>query len=83
MGVLSRMSTVVKAKMNRVLDNAEDPRETLDYAYTKQMEMLRDVKKGVVEMVTAKRRLVLMPERAARRPMVRLSNPSSEARSTA
>ncbi|MCH7652300.1 MAG: PspA/IM30 family protein, partial [Chloroflexi bacterium] len=59
MGVLSRMSTVVKAKMNRVLDNAEDPRETLDYAYTKQMEMLRDVKKGVVEMVTAKRRLML------------------------
>lgn len=59
MGVLSRMSTVVKAKMNRLLDNAEDPRETLDYAYEKQMETLRDVKRGVVEMVTAKRRLEL------------------------
>jgi phage shock protein A len=53
------MSTVVKAKMNRLLDNAEDPRETLDYAYDKQMEMLRDVKRGVVEMVTTKRRLEL------------------------
>jgi len=59
MGVLTRMSTVVKAKMNRLLDNAEDPRETLDYAYDKQMEMLRDVKRGVVEMVTTKRRLEL------------------------
>ena len=59
MGVLSRMSTIVKAKMNRILDRAEDPRETLDYAYDKQMEMLRNVKRGVVEMVTTKRRLQL------------------------
>ena len=57
MGVLTRMSTVVKAKMNRLLDNAEDPRETLDYAYDKQLQMLRNVKRGVVEMVTAKRRM--------------------------
>ena len=59
MGILSRMSTVVKSKMNRILDNAENPNETLDYAYEKQMETLRDVKRGVVEMVTAKRRLEL------------------------
>ena len=59
MGVLTRMSTVVKAKMNRLLDQAEDPAETLDYAYEKQMEMLRNVKRGVVEMVTTKRRLEL------------------------
>ncbi len=59
MGVLSRMSTVIKAKMNRILDNAEDPRETLDYSYDKQMEMLRNVKRGVVEMVTTKRRMEL------------------------
>ena len=57
MGILSRMSTVVKAKMNRILDNAEDPNETLDYSYEKQLEMLRDVKRGVVQMVTAKRRI--------------------------
>ena len=59
MGILSRMSTVVKAKMSRIVDNAEDPRETLDYAYNQQMEYLRDVKRGIVEMVTAKRRLEL------------------------
>ena len=59
MGMMSRMSMVVKSKINRILDNAEDPRETLDYSYEKQMEMLRNVKRGVVEMVTAKRRLEL------------------------
>ena len=59
MGILSRMSMVVKSKMNRLIDNAENPNETLDYAYEKQMETLRDVKRGVVEMVTAKRRLEL------------------------
>ena len=59
MGVLTRMSTIVKAKMNRLLDKAEDPRETLDFAYDKQMEMLRNVKRGVVEMVTTKRRMQL------------------------
>ncbi|MCH7712574.1 MAG: PspA/IM30 family protein [Chloroflexi bacterium] len=57
MGMLSRMSTIVKSKMNRILDNAEDPRETLDYSYEKQLEMLRNVKRGVVEMVTAKRQI--------------------------
>ena len=63
MGVLSRMSTVVKSKMNRLLDNAENPSETLDYAYEKQREMLRNVKRGVVDMVTTKRRLQLQAEK--------------------
>ena len=63
MGVLSRMSTVVKAKMNRLLDNAENPSETLDYAYEKQREMLRNVKRGVVDMVTTKRRLQLQAQK--------------------
>ena len=49
--------------MNRLIDNAEDPKETLDYAYEKQLEMLRDVKRGVVEMVTAKRRLEIQAKK--------------------
>ena len=57
MGMFSRMSTIVKSKMNRLIDSAEDPRETLDYSYEKQLEMLQGVKRGVVEMVTAKRRI--------------------------
>ena len=58
------MSTIVKSKMNRLLDLAENPRETLDYSYEKQMEMLRNVKRGVVEMVATKRRLQLQAAKA-------------------
>jgi len=57
------MSTIVKSKMNRILDSAEDPRETLDYSYEKQLEMLQNVKRGVVEMVTAKRRIQQQADR--------------------
>ncbi len=49
--------------MNRLLDKAEDPRETLDYAYERQREMLQKVKRGIVEMVTTKRRLQLQAEK--------------------
>ena len=57
MGMLSRMSTIVKSKMTRILDSAEEPNETLDFAYEKQLEMLRGVMRGVVDMVAAKRRI--------------------------
>jgi phage shock protein A len=51
------MSTVIKAKISRLLDRAEDPGETLDYGYQKQVEMLQNVKKGIADVVTAKKRL--------------------------
>jgi phage shock protein A len=46
------MSTVVKAKISRMLDRAEDPGETLDYGYQKQTELLQNVKKGIADVVT-------------------------------
>ena len=48
-GLLSRASTVVKARISKLLDKAEDPSVTLDYSYEKQLEMLQKVKKGVAE----------------------------------
>src|SRR5215217_2516565 len=33
------MSTVIKSKVSRLLDRAEDPGETLDYGYQKQIEL--------------------------------------------
>ena len=59
MGLFSRMSTIFKAKVSKALDKAEDPRETLDYSYEKQLEMLQKVKRGIVEVTTAKKRLEL------------------------
>ena len=58
-GLLSRTMTVIKAKLSKLLDRAEDPRETLDYSYEKQLEMLQNVKRGVADVVTAKKRLQL------------------------
>ncbi|BAS28560.1 PspA/IM30 family protein [Limnochorda pilosa] len=63
MGVLSRMSTVFKAKVNKMLDRAENPEETLDYSYQKQLELLQQVKRGVVEVVGQKKRLELQAVR--------------------
>ncbi|HWD64059.1 MAG TPA: PspA/IM30 family protein [Solirubrobacteraceae bacterium] len=57
------MSTVVKAKISKLLDRAEDPAETLEYSYQKQLEQLQNVKKGIADVVTAKKRLQLQEEK--------------------
>ena len=59
MGLISRMTTFVKVKLSRMLDRAEDPRETLDYAYERQLQLLQEVRRGIVEVTTSKRRLEL------------------------
>ncbi len=59
MGLLDRMSMVVRAKMSKIMDKVEDPRETLDYSYEKQLELLQNVKRGVAEVTTSKKRLEL------------------------
>jgi phage shock protein A len=61
-GLSGRMSTVVKAKISKLLDRAEDPSETLEYSYQKQIELLQNVKKGIADVVTSKKRLQLQEE---------------------
>src|ERR671933_1885491 len=58
-GLMDRASMVVRAKFSKLLDRAEDPGETLDYSYEKQLELLQNVKRGVADVVTAKKRLQL------------------------
>src|SRR5437899_5122552 len=58
-----RFSTVIKAKVSRLLDRAEDPGETLEYSYQKQIELLQNVKKGIADVVTSKKRLQLQEEK--------------------
>jgi len=57
------MSTVIKAKVSKLLDRAEDPAETLDYGYQKQVELLQNVKKGIADVVTSKKRLQMQTEK--------------------
>ena len=58
-GLLSRTMNVIRAKFSRLLDRAEDPAEQLDYSYEQQLTLLQDVKRGVADVVTAKKRLQL------------------------
>jgi phage shock protein A len=59
MGFFDRVSTVVQAKMNKIMDKIEDPRETLDLSYEKQLQLLQNVKRGVAEVTTSKKRIEL------------------------
>jgi phage shock protein A len=63
MGLMSRTSNVVKAWISKLLDRAEDPAVTLDYSYERQREMLQNVKKGIADVVTAKKRLELQTQK--------------------
>src|SRR3954447_22653487 len=62
-GLAGRFSTTVKAKISKLLDRAEDPAETLDYGYQKQVELLQNVKKGIADVVTSKKRLQMQSDK--------------------
>ena len=62
-GLAGRMSTVIKAKISKALDRAEDPAETLDYGYNKQLELLQNVKKGIADVTTSKKRLQMQSDK--------------------
>jgi phage shock protein A len=62
MTILKRLGLVFKAKANMALDNAEDPRETLDYSYQKQLDLLTQVRRGVADVATSRKRLELQSQ---------------------
>ena len=62
-GLGGRMSVVFKSKINKLLDKTEDPGETLEYSYAKQIELLQNVKKGIADVVTSKKRLQMQSQK--------------------
>ena len=62
-GLMSRTSNLVQAWVSKLLGRAEDPAVTLDYSYERQREMLQNVKRGVADVVTAKKRLELQTQK--------------------
>jgi phage shock protein A len=58
-GIFSRISAIFQAKTNKVLNRVEDPRETLDLSYEKQMESLTKVRRSVADVATARKRIEL------------------------
>lgn len=59
MSLMKRISMIFRAKANKALDKAEDPRETLDYSYQRQVEMLAKVRRGVADVATSRKRVEL------------------------
>jgi phage shock protein A len=65
MSITRRLALIFRAKANTALDKAEDPRETLDYSYSKQLEMLQNVRRGVADVATSRKRLELQAQQLA------------------
>ena len=61
-GLMSRASNVFKARFSKMLDRAEDPNVMLDYSYEQLLQQLQNVKRGVADVVTAKKRLQLQTD---------------------
>jgi phage shock protein A len=61
-GTFKRIAGIFQAKANKVLDKAEDPRDTLDLSYEKQLEQLQKVRRGVADVATARKRIELQAQ---------------------
>src|SRR3954463_1154325 len=61
-GLMQRTSLIVKAKFSNLLNRAESPTETLDYSYEQMLQQLQNVKRGVADVVTAKKRLEIQTQ---------------------
>jgi phage shock protein A len=59
MGMWQRFTLIFRAKANKALDRAEDPRETLDYSYQRQLDLLSKVRRGVADVATSRKRVEL------------------------
>ena len=58
-----RLRAIINAKLSRLFDRIEDPREVLDYNYERQVEQLASLRRAVTDLVTAKKRLALESEK--------------------
>jgi phage shock protein A len=56
---MKRISLIFRSKANKAIDRAEDPRETLDYSYQRQLELLSKVRRGVADVATSRKRVEL------------------------
>jgi phage shock protein A len=59
MSLWQRITLIFRSKANKALDRAEDPRETLDYSYQRQVELLGKVRRGVADVATSRKRVEL------------------------
>jgi phage shock protein A len=61
-GFFQRIADIFRSKANKALDRVEDPRDTLDLSYEKQIEQLQKVRRGVADVATARKRIELQAQ---------------------
>lgn len=57
MSLWTRLQVLLNAKVSSAIDQAEDPREVLDYAYNQQQELLINLRRGLVDIATSKQQV--------------------------
>jgi phage shock protein A len=61
-GTWQRFLDIFRSKANKALDKMEDPRDTLDLSYERQVEQLTKVRRGVADVATARKRIELQAQ---------------------
>ena len=62
MSLWTRFTSFFGVKATAAMDRLEDPRETLELAYRKQLEAVADARRGVADVLTSEKRLELESE---------------------
>ena len=62
-GLMNRTALIIKSKYSKLLNRAENPTETLDYSYEQMLEQLQNMKRGVADVVTSKKRIELQQQK--------------------
>lgn len=74
----SRIRNILRSKTSKGLDKVEDPRELLDNSYDQMVKMLQQVRQGLAEVATAKKRIELQGQELGAR-YARLAGQAQEA----
>ena len=59
MSTTSRIRNILRSRTARALDKVEDPRDALDDSYDQLVRLLQQVRQGLAEVATAKKRIEL------------------------
>ncbi len=78
MGWFQRLMMIFRAKTNKALDRVEDPRQTIDYAYSRQLELLQQMRRGIADVATARKRIELQANQLEQ-SSVKLENQARQA----
>ena len=79
MSLSHRIAMLFRAKANKALDRAEDPRELLDYSYQRQLELLQQVRRGLADLATSRRRVELQLAAALQQSTAKLHGQAQQA----